>query len=54
MLPPGGHLVLLVPAMKALYGTLDENLHHFRRYAQDELRAKVTDGRLRDRHASAS
>ena len=42
VLPSGGHLVLLVPAMKALYGTLDENLHHFRRYAQDELRAKVT------------
>ena len=43
MLPSGGHMVLLVPAMKALYGTLDENLHHFRRYAQDELQAKVTE-----------
>src|SRR4029453_1170204 len=43
VLPADGHLVLLVPAMKALYGTLDENLHHFRRYAQDELRAKVTE-----------
>ena len=41
VLPPGGRLVLLVPALKALYGTLDEHLHHFRRYAQDELRAKV-------------
>ena len=42
VLPPGGHLVLLVPAMKALYGTLDEHLHHFRRYALDELRSAVT------------
>ena len=42
VLPPGGHLVLLVPAMKALYGTLDENLHHFRRYSSDELRSAVT------------
>ena len=41
VLPSGGHLVLLVPAMKALYGTLDEHLHHFRRYTKDELRAKV-------------
>jgi glycosyltransferase involved in cell wall biosynthesis len=45
-LPSGGHLVLLVPAMRALYGTLDENLHHFRRYAQDELQAKVTEAGL--------
>ena len=27
VLPSGGHLVLLVPAMKALYGTLDQHLH---------------------------
>ena len=43
VLPPGGHLVLLVPAMKALYGTLDQNLHHFRRYSSDELKHVVTD-----------
>jgi glycosyltransferase involved in cell wall biosynthesis len=43
VLPSGGHLVLLVPAMKALYGTLDENLHHFRRYSQDELQKSVTE-----------
>jgi hypothetical protein len=43
VLPSGGHLVLLVPAMKALYGTLDENLHHFRRYSPEELRQSVTE-----------
>jgi glycosyltransferase involved in cell wall biosynthesis len=41
VLEPSGHLVLLVPAMKALYGTLDEHLHHYRRYAPDELKAAV-------------
>ena len=43
VLPSGGRLVLLVPSLKALYGTLDEHLNHFRRYAQDELRGKVSD-----------
>jgi 2-polyprenyl-3-methyl-5-hydroxy-6-metoxy-1,4-benzoquinol methylase len=38
LLPPGGHLVLLVPSMPALYGTLDINLNHFRRYDREPLR----------------
>jgi glycosyltransferase involved in cell wall biosynthesis len=41
VLPPDGHLVLLVPALKALYGTLDQHLGHFRRYTDDELAALV-------------
>jgi glycosyltransferase involved in cell wall biosynthesis len=41
VLPSGGHLVLLVPSLKALYGTLDKHLNHFRRYDQEELRAKL-------------
>ncbi|HKC24311.1 MAG TPA: bifunctional glycosyltransferase/class I SAM-dependent methyltransferase, partial [Thermoanaerobaculia bacterium] len=43
VLPPGGHLALLVPALPALYGTLDQHLNHFRRYSADELRSKVTE-----------
>jgi glycosyltransferase involved in cell wall biosynthesis len=39
VLTAGGHLV---PSMKSLYGTLDQHLHHFRRYAPDELRQAVT------------
>jgi SAM-dependent methyltransferase len=39
VLPPGGRLVLLVPALRALYGTLDVNLQHFRRYEKEPLRA---------------
>src|SRR5690606_17230249 len=41
VLEPGGRLILLVPSLKALYGTLDVALHHFRRYAKDELAALV-------------
>jgi glycosyltransferase involved in cell wall biosynthesis len=37
VLPQGGKLVLLVPALPALYGTLDVALHHFRRYDRDGL-----------------
>jgi SAM-dependent methyltransferase len=38
VLPAGGHLVLLVPAMPALYGSLDRHLSHFRRYDREPLR----------------
>ena len=41
VLPPGGHLILLVPALPSIYGTLDVHLHHFRRYGREELRAIV-------------
>jgi glycosyltransferase involved in cell wall biosynthesis len=40
-LEPGGRLVLLVPAFARLYGTLDEHLHHFRRYEKAELEQKI-------------
>lgn len=43
VLPPGGHLVLLVPAMPALYGTLDKALQHFRRYETEPLRQLLQD-----------
>jgi SAM-dependent methyltransferase len=43
VLPPGGRLVLLVPAMPALYGTLDVNLQHFRRYEKEPLRQLLRD-----------
>jgi glycosyltransferase involved in cell wall biosynthesis len=42
VLPSGGRLVLLVPSLKALYGTLDRHLNHFRRYDESELRSKLT------------
>jgi SAM-dependent methyltransferase len=42
VLAPGGHLVLLVPSMPALYGTLDIHLNHYRRYEPAGLRQTVT------------
>jgi glycosyltransferase involved in cell wall biosynthesis len=42
VLGPGGRLVLLVPAMPALYGSLDIHLNHFRRYDAESLRDNVT------------
>ncbi len=41
LLPPGGRIALVVPALPSLYGTLDIHLRHFRRYGLDELRGKL-------------
>src|SRR5256885_1330349 len=46
----GGRLVLLVPALRLLYGTLDEALGHFRRYVPDELVAQLRTAGFRVRH----
>jgi SAM-dependent methyltransferase len=37
ILPPGGRLALLVPALPALYGPIDRNLGHFRRYTKRDV-----------------
>ena len=42
-LPPGARLVLIVPALARLFGTLDEHLGHFRRYEKAELERKIRD-----------
>jgi glycosyltransferase involved in cell wall biosynthesis len=41
VLRPGGRLVLLVPALQRLFGTLDVHLRHFRRYEKAELTEKL-------------
>ncbi len=41
VLPVGGRLVLLVPALPALFGSLDEAVGHYRRYTPDMIRAAV-------------
>ncbi len=46
LLPPGGHLVLLVPALPALYGSLDIHLNHYRRYDAPGLRTLIVDAGL--------
>ena len=42
LLAPGGRLILLVPALAALYGSLDRALDHHRRYSRQELLAKLS------------
>ncbi len=41
LLQPGGYLLLFVPALNWLFGTLDENVGHYRRYGKKDLRDKV-------------
>jgi len=41
VLEPKGRLLLLVPAGRYLYGTLDQALGHYRRYERDELAQRV-------------
>jgi SAM-dependent methyltransferase len=41
LLAPGGHALVFVPALAALYGTLDEALEHFRRYTRPELEERL-------------
>ena len=47
LLAPDGRLVLLVPAERYLYGTLDRALGHFRRYEPRELRTLLRDAGYR-------
>jgi glycosyltransferase involved in cell wall biosynthesis len=41
LLEPGGRVVLVVPMLRALYGSIDEAIHHFRRYERAELEEKL-------------
>jgi 2-polyprenyl-3-methyl-5-hydroxy-6-metoxy-1,4-benzoquinol methylase len=38
VLPPGGRALLIVPAYEALYGPIDHNLGHYRRYSKQPFR----------------
>lgn len=41
LLQPGGRLLLFVPALNWLFGTLDENVGHYRRYGKKDLSDKL-------------
>ncbi len=36
---PGGHVLVLVPALQSIYGAMDEALGHYRRYDKARLRS---------------
>ncbi len=40
-LETGGHCLIFVPALMALYGAFDEKVGHFRRYTKNELEEKA-------------
>jgi SAM-dependent methyltransferase len=42
VLAPGGRLLLIVPAVPAIMGTVDRSLGHYRRYTRASLRAVMT------------
>lgn len=41
LLKPGGKLLLFVPALPSLFGSMDESYGHFRRYTRPELEKKM-------------
>jgi len=43
ILCPGGALVLIVPALRWLYGSMDSSIGHFRQYDKNQLAAKLTE-----------
>jgi SAM-dependent methyltransferase len=47
ILRPRGVIVLLLPAFQALYGPIDRNLSHYRRYSRESILALATAARLR-------
>jgi SAM-dependent methyltransferase len=51
---PGGAIVLIVPAFQALYGPIDRNLGHFRRYSRGSLAAVARRAGLRLRKSHYS
>jgi SAM-dependent methyltransferase len=49
ILPPGGRVILIIPAFMALYGPIDQHLGHYRRYTRRGLIATAEKAGLRPR-----
>ncbi len=47
LLAPGGRVVVLVPSLPSIHGTLDEELGHYRRYTPSLLRSTYEQAGLR-------
>ena len=45
-LQPGGHLLVIVPALELLFNDLDRLAGHHRRYSRDQMRARLTEAGL--------
>jgi glycosyltransferase involved in cell wall biosynthesis len=51
-LEPEGRVVLVVPAIKAIYGEIDRAIHHHRRYSRREIETKLRAAGLSVEHLS--
>jgi SAM-dependent methyltransferase len=51
ILVPGGVIVLIVPAFQSLYGPIDRNLGHYRRYSRASIHRAAQDAGLRVKKA---
>lgn len=47
LLKPRGRLILLVPAHQGVFGSLDKNLGHFRRYSKKQLAEKLVNSEFK-------
>src|SRR5262245_54733064 len=52
LVSPGGRVVLVIPALKALYGEIDRAIEHHRRYSRDEIQDKLVRAGLAIEHLS--
>jgi SAM-dependent methyltransferase len=46
LLEPGGRLIILVPALRVLYGSMDISFEHIRRYNKRDLKSLILDQNL--------
>src|SRR5262249_34328962 len=53
LVEPGGRVVLIVPMLRALYGSIDRAIHHFRRYERTEVEEKLAKAGFAVEHAAA-
>jgi glycosyltransferase involved in cell wall biosynthesis len=52
LLGPGGRVVLIVPALHALYGSIDRAIGHYRRYTRTEIESKLAEAGFSLEHVS--
>jgi glycosyltransferase involved in cell wall biosynthesis len=49
---PGGRVILIIPALRQLYGAIDEAIGHYRRYTRPEIEAKLAAAGMAVEHVS--
>jgi glycosyltransferase involved in cell wall biosynthesis len=50
LLAPGGRVVLIIPALQQLYGSIDEAIGHYRRYTREDIGRKLDEAGLAVEH----